>query len=384
MTGGDRQPFLDLVRFGAALLVLFGHVRGLFFVGIADVDGAGVATKAFYLLTGVQYEAVILFFVVSGFLIGGRVWDLIERRRFDLAQYFVDRFTRIYVVLIPASLVVVVIASAGPVLFGDTRLFGVRPLQPTGITAGWTWAQVPCHLANLQPIACPVWGINPPLWSLGYEWVFYFVAPLLLGACYAPLHPLAKLAGAALVLAGIATLAPPPDPFGFLFAVWLLGAVSARTLARTSLPLPLGLAGIALVAACMILSRAKVAPQLATDGGVAVGLAIALACAPIVRVRIVDSLVRRGAAFSFSLYILHLPVALVIGAALEKLGWRRELAPPGLAAYVAFGITVALTMAVAYGFARLTEDHTAAVRRWLWRSSAMPKGAETRDVAVRL
>jgi hypothetical protein len=55
---------------------MFGHVRGFFFESITKVEGAGPVTKAFYVLTGIHHEGVILFFVVSGFLIGGWVWDL--------------------------------------------------------------------------------------------------------------------------------------------------------------------------------------------------------------------------------------------------------------------------------------------------------------------
>ena len=49
-------PFLDLLRFGAALLVLFGHARGLYFESITRVPDAGVGTRLFYLLTGLHYE----------------------------------------------------------------------------------------------------------------------------------------------------------------------------------------------------------------------------------------------------------------------------------------------------------------------------------------
>jgi peptidoglycan/LPS O-acetylase OafA/YrhL len=363
----NRWPFLDLVRFGAALLVMFGHVRGFFFESIAKVEDAGAATKAFYVLTGIHHEAVVLFFVVSGFLIGGRAWALIEQCRFDWTRYCLDRFSRIYLVLIPALVLIGIIDALGSHFFADTRLFGVRPLEPAGITAGWSWGQVPCHLASLQSLACAAWGIDPPLWSLAFEWVFYFLAPLTLAACYVRVHLAARLSAIAIVAAGLVAVLPDPTTFALYFAVWFLGAVSARTLARTSVPVPLGLAGLMLAAACMVLSRAKVTPIVMTDAGIAVGLALALASRPIACFRIAEAVVRRGAGFSYSLYVLHVPVALLIGATLETLGWPRGLAAPGAAAYSAFAITCALTLAAAWLFARATEDHTAAFRRWLKR-----------------
>jgi peptidoglycan/LPS O-acetylase OafA/YrhL len=368
---GYRWPFLDLVRFGAALLVMFGHFRGLFFESINNVAGAGIATKAFYVVTGVHHEAVVLFFVVSGFLIGGRVWDLIEQGRFNLATYFLDRFSRIYLVLIPALVVVGTISFLGSHLFAETRLFGQRPLVPSGISADWSWAQIPCHLASLQSIACAPWGVDPPLWSLGYEWVFYFLAPLLLGAFYAPLGVLARVSAVGLVMAGSLALLVPTgaSAFAWYLAAWFLGAVSARTVTRSSIPLPLGLTGLTLVAACMVLSRANAVPMLMTDTGIAIGLAIALASQPIASFRIADRIVTRGAAFSFSLYLLHLPVGLLVGAVLERLGWPSGLAPPGPATHSAFVVTVLFALLAAYLFARVTEDNTATFRRWLRRST---------------
>ena len=71
---GAHWPFLDLLRLGAALLVLFGHTRGLIFVSFQDIAQAGLGTKAFYFLTGIHREGVAIFFAVSGFLVGGGVW----------------------------------------------------------------------------------------------------------------------------------------------------------------------------------------------------------------------------------------------------------------------------------------------------------------------
>ena len=359
-----RWPFLDLVRFVAALLVMFGHFRGYFFESITKVH-AGPATQAFYVLSGVHHEAVIMFFVVSGFLIGGRAWVLCERRQFDLRLYFIDRLSRIYVVFIPAMLLVSMLEPLGEFLFSGTRLFGARPLFPSGITAGWTWAQVPCHIAQLQSLTCSVWGLNPPLWSLAFEWNFYFAAPLLLSAIYAPMHPIARISAVAILAFGFAQLFPGVSTLLPLFAVWSAGALSARAAIRRPAPLSLGIFALATVIIALVLSRASILPLPVTDGAIALGLAVAFACPTITRLRIADSIVRRGAAFSFSLYLTHVPVGLFIGAALERVGWPRDLAPPGLATYSAFVITAVSCVGVAILFGRATEDNTERVREWL-------------------
>ncbi|WP_375457868.1 acyltransferase family protein [uncultured Enterovirga sp.] len=168
----ERWPFLDAVRLVAALLVVLGHLRSLFFRSITEVADPGLATKLFYLVTGVHREAMILFFVVSGFLIGGRAWQLLARGDFAIGRYVVARFSRIYVVLVPALGVTILIEAIGTGYLDQTRLFGLRPLELIPVTGGWGWTQLACHLASLQALACPVLGLNPPLWSLAYEWVF--------------------------------------------------------------------------------------------------------------------------------------------------------------------------------------------------------------------
>ena len=369
-----RWPFLDCVRFGAALLVMFGHFRGFYFESITKID-AGIATKIFYVLTGIHREAVILFFVVSGFLIGGRSWELIERRRFDVSRYFLDRFTRIYLVVFPALLFILAVNWIASGFLDDTRLFGVRPLEPAGISSGWTWSQVPCHLAALQGVFCAPWGANPPLWSLGYEWAFYFLAPLLLAAYFAPYRPFARICATAIVAAAAWVILPAPFYFLHLFVIWSLGAVSARILVRASLPAAIGILGLMLAAACMIASRAALLPLELIDAGIAIGTGAALACRKTMQIRFLEPVMRRGAAFSYSLYVLHIPVGLLIGALLETLGWPRDLSPPGIAPYSAFLVSVALTLLVAHGFARLTEDHTARLRGWLGDAFSLPPAA---------
>src|SRR5262249_47939700 len=79
--------FLDCARFGAAVLVLFGHSRGLLFESIANVEAPSALTRAAYLVTGLQHEAVVIFFVISGFLVGGAALKRIEDGQFRVALY---------------------------------------------------------------------------------------------------------------------------------------------------------------------------------------------------------------------------------------------------------------------------------------------------------
>ena len=63
--------FLDFIRWMAALLVVLQHIRYLWFAEYADIQNKTILFKLFYFLTGFGSEAVMVFFVLSGFLVGG-------------------------------------------------------------------------------------------------------------------------------------------------------------------------------------------------------------------------------------------------------------------------------------------------------------------------
>jgi peptidoglycan/LPS O-acetylase OafA/YrhL len=362
-------PFLDLVRFAAALLVLFGHSRGLYFASIAQVPDAGILTRLFYLATGLQHEGVVLFFVVSGFLVGGSAWRKMEKGEFNARLYLINRFSRIYLVLIPALVFAILIDRLGANLFAETRFYAARPLFPSGVSDGWTLDQIPCHLAALQGIFCKPLGANPPLWSLGWEWLFYLVSPVLFAICLVPLRLSLRIVAFICFWASMETVIGQGEGL-FWFMTWLMGLAACLFVMRRPLPLAPALAGLALCAASLVASRAAIMSTTLTDLGIGAGLALALACPTIANADLLSSIAARGAGFSYSLYLIHLPLAVFVGGLLERLGWPSVLTPPGLPTMAAFAITVVAAISGAILFARLTENHTAAFRRFLTRASA--------------
>ena len=59
----------DWLRGLAAVAVLAGHVRGLFFVDFGDLVAPGPFARLAYMATGLGHQAVVVFFVLSGFFI---------------------------------------------------------------------------------------------------------------------------------------------------------------------------------------------------------------------------------------------------------------------------------------------------------------------------
>jgi peptidoglycan/LPS O-acetylase OafA/YrhL len=372
---GGHQPFLDLLRCLAALLVLLGHTRGLLFSSFQDVGHPGLGTKIFYFVTGIHREGVAIFFAVSGFLVGGAAWRAIAERRFQARAYLASRFARIYVVLLPALALTFLLDWAGRAVLSDTRFYGVRPLLPIGLSSNWTWEQLACNLAAVQGIFCRPLGANPPLWSLGYEWVFYLLAPVLFGLCLGRRPALVKVCGAALLFLGVAYLAGGFAKWAPWLAIWLAGALAAQLARRDELPPITGLAGIGLVAAGFFVSRLQAVPPVGTDLVVGLGTALAIANPRLLAWCPLPGPIRTGADFSFSLYLIHVPVTVLLGALLERFGWPPSLVAPGLPAYLAFSFLVTGALVAAFAFAQATERHTGKVRRLLLGQGREPAPA---------
>lgn len=97
------SALLNSCRWGAAFLVVLSHVRHLILIDYKDIEYKSIFIKGFYFITGLGHEAVVVFFVISGFLVGGltvRKWSV----KLSYKDYFAARFSRIYSVLIPALL----------------------------------------------------------------------------------------------------------------------------------------------------------------------------------------------------------------------------------------------------------------------------------------
>ena len=201
------QPFsvyLDLVRFLAALAVVLMHLRQFDLVQGPGAD----------LLTLFGREAVMAFFVLSGFVIAYTT----EQRRPSARDYALARAARIYSVALPVLLLAFVCASLVPAhLASDTRQH-YQLARP--------WLYLPFHLLFLGDLwtlaEVPPW--LGPWWSLNYE-VWYYV---LFGvACY--MRGPWRLPALALVLAVMGV------KLWLLLPVWLAGVALYRWQARHTL-----------------------------------------------------------------------------------------------------------------------------------------------------
>src|SRR4051812_47944519 len=125
------NPFLSTTlnasRWISAFFVVLFHVRELALAGYSEIANPSLLHKAIYFLAGFGHEAVIVFFVISGFLIGGvnvERWKLRSSLGVDaVKEYSIHRIARIYVVLVPALVLGFVLDSIGAAKFDQLGLY---------------------------------------------------------------------------------------------------------------------------------------------------------------------------------------------------------------------------------------------------------------------
>ena len=179
----QRDAALDLVRGVSALLVMLGHLRGFLIVDYGGVPAPGLLTKVFYFATGLGHEAVMVFFVLSGYFVGGSVLAGLGKGSFRWGGYAAARLTRLWMALGPALLLTLAADLVGRQMNPEAYAGGLAHLFSSGPQSSEPASLAPStFLGNfffLQTVTLPVYGSNGPLWSLANEFWYYLVFPLL-------------------------------------------------------------------------------------------------------------------------------------------------------------------------------------------------------------
>ncbi len=160
---------LNFIRGLAALIVMICHLRAALFVGFKSIASPTHLEKIFYFITGSGSEAVMVFFVLSGFLIGSQVSISVKNDIFMWSHYLINRLTRLYVVLIPALL-----------LSGCVVYFGYAIILHQKLPVVLNIGNFLGNIFFLQTIKTYSFAGNSPLWSLSNEFWYYLLFPVLL------------------------------------------------------------------------------------------------------------------------------------------------------------------------------------------------------------
>jgi peptidoglycan/LPS O-acetylase OafA/YrhL len=382
--------WIDLFRGMAALAVVFSHVRVLFLASMAAGIAIAPVSKMLYFLSGYGHTAVTVFFVLSGFLVGGAAIRLMREGRWSWGRYALQRGTRLYVVLIPA--LVLTLAwdfaesqrSAGQVPNDDTAKAIISSPEIEENTSTSTFLG---NALYLQTISVPSLGSNTPLWSLANEFWYYVLFPLLWLGLSRNSTGLASRLVCLAAAVGIGVFVG--KSIALYFSIWLLGCfvwlvpewpILHRTVWRR---LAVALAAAGFLSALLAIRLVRGWSDYPLDLLVGSTFALLLYCMKHSRAHVSVPLVHKGvtslAGFSYTLYLVHLSPLVFLRACLTyETAW-----PSGPIAWVEVFVIMLLVCVYAYFVSLLTERHTDRLRRWLeqriWKRR--PVGHEEKSAA---
>jgi len=306
--------YLDLLRFGAALVVLLSH-----FAYPKYTDGRWLWVRELNLGS----DAVVVFFVLSGFVIA----LVADRKPTGVGGFGFDRMTRLVSVALPALLVGYALDRFGAGFSPEFYAGGVYNPLSLGemLLRGLTFSNEFGQMATRM-------GTNGAYWSLSYEAVYYALFAI---AFYMRGPRRVALLGLGAVIAGVNIL--------LLMPCWLLGVALYHRAQRPLLPrgLALAMAILPLLAYAVALMTGVPDALFALTGTGFEPLRFSnepiwnwlLALLFVVHLTGMMTLVKGAsldrvapaakwlAGGSFSIYLVHFPVLVFIGAMLPGGGW---------------------------------------------------------------
>lgn len=372
---GSPSVHLDALRGFAAFSVLLSHWRNAFFVDYPELGHHNLIVAAAYLITGLGHQWVIVFFVISGYLVGGSVLHAVGTGLWSWRVYLLTRLTRLYIVLLPALLLGGAADWTGIHMAGTDAVYngrGVGDIIAANVHTTLTLRALVANCLFLQSIALPgmagrhvpVFGSNGPLWSLCNEFWYYILFPMLVLALAGRKKSWLVRAGYAVAVLALGWFVGPG--IILLGIPWLTGVLISYLprppalepwMRRTALATALALLGAGLAFAKF---------HVGLGGELALGAITALLVW--VTLHYVTKpmpagylcIAQRSARSSYTLYLTHLPMLIFLKASLHlpraAPGWSFTLVCIGLLAVI-----VLYAQLVYEAF----EKHTDQVRNWI-------------------
>ncbi|EJM62275.1 putative acyltransferase [Pseudomonas sp. GM49] len=308
----EQSSQLDSMRALAAIVVLFGHT---FQTLLLPAVGSW-----FTLVVLVSQLAVMVFFVLSGFLIGKSVCNNISKNSvFNIGQYAKDRAIRIYPPLIASLVLMVVLSIVAPYVFpsGTNALLTIEGVDFVRTEYVSVSSDVLGALAFLNGFKTETPSANGPLWSLSIEVWYYVIAASVF------LWPGRKIISS--VMLGMAVFVTYKNSLFFMLApVWFSGFGLALIHQRRP-QMNNRIFGVMFAVSSLAFIAVVVFALFDDPSGNAVVLA------PLNYFRVVSGLwfacflallmgggasfpkwFRRHAAYSYTLYVIHFPIMLFV------------------------------------------------------------------------
>lgn len=356
-----RFEILDLIRGLAALLVMMGHLRGIFFVPFNELPEATPIMRVFYFFTGYGHQCVIIFFVLSGFFVGAAYHQSFNPRSIGsgLKKYGINRMARLWTVLVPALALTWGLDLLGLYLshseaYTTSDFFPYIPL--TNDRTAVTFAG---NLFFLQTLLVPTFGTNGPLWSLANEFWYYLVFPALYILFVKGIAATNRVMALVIVAGVIIFLYFLNVSFLEGLLIWLMGFGASLVIRR--IPNLLKLFGLGFFGLIFVVVRIGQFPY----QDIMLGLATV---ALIISVKDMGAIwLERTAGFlsriSYTLYLVHLPMIVFI----KSIFFEDVRMGGGILSLIKFGLLATLVTAISYCVYWLFERNTDIVKERMKR-----------------
>ena len=224
-----RKPYfnnLDVYRGFAALLVFIGHLKNGYFKDYAHIEENNFLIDFFYFITSLGHAAVIIFFVLSGFVITNLI--LKDWNSFSFSEYTINRLVRLWVVLIPSILFALMVywflsIYSPEIIQGNYR--DIINSGPSFENNEISIFQILGNIFFLQEIYVDTFAINSPLWSLSYEFWYYIFFPVLLFNLEIFKNNISKTKAFYFFIILVLIFLLIPFKILLYFVIWLLGSL---------------------------------------------------------------------------------------------------------------------------------------------------------------
>lgn len=378
-----QSAWLHLLRWVAAFLVCITHVRVPFLDDYSHVGHQPWLVILFYSVHGYGHLAVVIFFCLSGYLVGGEVVREYAMGTFQWRKYLVKRVARIFPVYLLALLLTLVLDSMGLRYFNQTGIYtgGITaPMLQTDFAARLTLGIGLGNAAFLQEILVPSFGSNVPLWSLSFEAWYYILFPFGLIGVIGGM----KASRRAYLIGLVVLMMWFVGRQIMLYAViWLMGLIPVLIPQlmprRIWWPAVGGL--LVLVAARFNLLGAFAG--FASDAALGIFVVLFIGAVGNHEIGVPGPVWfhKLFSDFSYSLYLVHWPFALFLSVILNQWFGLHLRAAPTAGAIGIYGLVLVVVYAFALGFSRVTEFHTYGIRKWLGSIVAKMTGVKPSSVS---
>ncbi len=178
--------FLDGLRGMAALIVMIGHARAQLWEGYSAgyklhpelYSTIDKITMYFFSVFKYGHEMVLLFFLISGFVIHYKYANVKQNIDLNYGRFILKRFKRIYPPFIFCLILAYIIDSIGryynfSIYDNSTPYLNIN----NNVNSEISLNIFILNIFMLMTVYAPAFGSTGVTWSLMYEWWFYVIYP---------------------------------------------------------------------------------------------------------------------------------------------------------------------------------------------------------------